>query len=127
MRHVDFEVYLGSQVLPPIERLCEPIEGTEKARLAECLGASSCSLLTRRVTHSPSLLGLDVTRYKATTADLPEREFRTLQSQISDAERFKDVESLKFRCKTCHSTSVFDGLDKNSVRTACSLHWLARR
>jgi DNA polymerase alpha subunit A len=36
----DFEVYLASQVLPPIERLCEHIEGTEKARLAECLGAS---------------------------------------------------------------------------------------
>lgn len=34
----DFGVYLGHQVLPPIERLCEPIEGTEKARMAECLG-----------------------------------------------------------------------------------------
>lgn len=35
----DFEVYLTAQVLPPVERLCDPIEGTEKARLAECLGA----------------------------------------------------------------------------------------
>lgn len=34
----DFEYYLGHQVLPPIERLCEPIEGTDRARLAECLG-----------------------------------------------------------------------------------------
>ena len=36
----DYEHYLSQQVLPPIERLCEPIEGTDRARLAECLGAS---------------------------------------------------------------------------------------
>ena len=35
---VDFEHYLANQVLPPIERLCEPIEGTDRSRLAECLG-----------------------------------------------------------------------------------------
>jgi hypothetical protein len=29
------------QVLPPIERLCEPITGTDRARLAECLGKST--------------------------------------------------------------------------------------
>ncbi|KAG6877195.1 hypothetical protein C0993_009512, partial [Termitomyces sp. T159_Od127] len=34
---IDFEYYLAHQVLPPIERLCEPIEGTDRARLAECL------------------------------------------------------------------------------------------
>ena len=34
----DYEYYLAHQVLPPIERLCEPIEGTDRARLAECLG-----------------------------------------------------------------------------------------
>jgi DNA polymerase alpha subunit A len=35
---LDFEFYLSQQILPPIERLCEPIEGTDRARLAECLG-----------------------------------------------------------------------------------------
>jgi DNA polymerase alpha subunit A len=35
---IDYEHYLAHQVLPPIERLCEPIEGTDRARLAECLG-----------------------------------------------------------------------------------------
>lgn len=37
---IDYEHYLSQQVLPPIERLCEPIEGTDRARLAECLGTS---------------------------------------------------------------------------------------
>lgn len=35
---IDYEYYLTNQILPPIERLCEPIEGTDRARLAECLG-----------------------------------------------------------------------------------------
>ena len=38
--HTDFEYYIANQVLPPIERLCDPIEGTERTRLAECLGTT---------------------------------------------------------------------------------------
>lgn len=36
----DYDHYLSHQILPPIERLCDPIEGTDRARLAECLGIS---------------------------------------------------------------------------------------
>ncbi|KAG8901757.1 DNA-directed DNA polymerase alpha catalytic subunit pol1 [Tulasnella sp. 408] len=36
---VDFEYYLSQQVLPPVERLCDPIEGTDRAHIAECLVA----------------------------------------------------------------------------------------
>ncbi len=35
---LDLQWYLSSQVLPPVARLCEPIEETSPARLAECLG-----------------------------------------------------------------------------------------
>ena len=38
MAGTDFEVYIASQILPPIERLCDAIEGTDRSRLAECLG-----------------------------------------------------------------------------------------
>src|ERR1700677_2350692 len=41
---VDYEYYLAHQILPPIERLCDPIEGTDRARLAECLGMSSACI-----------------------------------------------------------------------------------
>ena len=37
---LDYEYYLSQQILPPSERLCEPIEGTDRSRLAECLGKS---------------------------------------------------------------------------------------
>ena len=42
----DYEYYLSQQILPPIERLCEPIEGTDRARLANCLGKSSGGYLS---------------------------------------------------------------------------------
>ncbi len=35
---VDYEWYLSTQILPPISRLCEPIEGTSPAIISECLG-----------------------------------------------------------------------------------------
>ncbi|BGP09423.1 DNA-directed DNA polymerase alpha catalytic subunit pol1 [Rhodotorula toruloides] len=93
---IDFEVYLSTQVLPPIERLCEHIEGTEKARLAECLG-------------------LDAMRFKSTSLDVPEREFKTLQSQISDAQRFADAEPFRIRCRTCGTINPFDGILENKA------------
>ena len=37
-RVTDYDYYLSQQILPPIERLCERIEGTDRSRLAECLG-----------------------------------------------------------------------------------------
>ncbi len=40
----DYEYYIAHQILPPIERLCDPIEGTDRARLAECLGMSSACM-----------------------------------------------------------------------------------
>jgi DNA polymerase elongation subunit (family B) len=45
----DYEYYLAHQILPPIERLCDPIEGTDRARLAECLGMCNLPHLLRRL------------------------------------------------------------------------------
>lgn len=35
---LDFEWYLSNQILPPISRLCEPIEGTSAAIMSGRLG-----------------------------------------------------------------------------------------
>lgn len=35
---IDYEWYLTNQILPPISRLCEPIEGTSPAILSQCMG-----------------------------------------------------------------------------------------
>ncbi|KAH9849847.1 hypothetical protein C2E23DRAFT_887828 [Lenzites betulinus] len=86
---IDYEHYLSQQILPPIERLCEPIEGTDRARLAECLG-------------------LDPNRYRsAAGGEAEERYFGTLDSLMSDAERFKDADPLIIRCRSCKNDVTF--------------------
>ncbi|KAJ7708740.1 DNA polymerase alpha catalytic subunit [Mycena rosella] len=86
---LDFEHYLGHQVLPPIERLCEPIEGTDRARLAECLG-------------------LDPARYRTSSAiSSDEPTFSSLDSQMSDSERFKDADAFIVRCRSCRGELPF--------------------
>ncbi|KAF8196860.1 DNA polymerase family B-domain-containing protein [Mycena galopus ATCC 62051] len=86
---LDYEYYLGHQVLPPIERLCEPIEDTDRSRLAECLG-------------------LDPTRYRAAaSASVDEPSFSSLDSQMSDSERFKDASPFLVRCRHCHGETPF--------------------
>ncbi|OJT03335.1 DNA polymerase alpha catalytic subunit [Trametes pubescens] len=86
---IDYEHYLSQQILPPIERLCEPIEGTDKSRLAECLG-------------------LDPNRYRTSAGgDAEERYFGTLDSLMSDAERFQDTDPFVVRCRSCKNDVTF--------------------
>lgn len=94
---VDYEYYLSQQILPPIERLCEPIEGTDRARLAECLG-------------------LDPNRYRtATAAESESRAFSTLDSLISDAERYKECDHFVVRCRSCKGQVEFAFIGDRAV------------
>ncbi|KAI0731115.1 hypothetical protein C8Q76DRAFT_644698 [Earliella scabrosa] len=100
---IDYEHYLSQQVLPPIERLCDPIEGTDRARLAECLG-------------------LDPNRYRTITAgESEEKSFGTLDSLMSDAQRFKDADPFLVRCRSCQNSVPFGPLnerEKSHIQTA---------
>ncbi|KAF7983750.1 hypothetical protein HWV62_19727 [Athelia sp. TMB] len=91
---IDHEYYLAHQVLPPIERLCEPIEGTDRARLAECLG-------------------LDPARFRSNSSgELEARAFETLDSQMTDAQRFKDAAPFTVRCRKCKGEVDFEPIYK---------------
>ncbi|KAI8579056.1 hypothetical protein K450DRAFT_175568 [Umbelopsis ramanniana AG] len=81
---IDYDWYLNQQVHPPVARLCAPMDGTDVARIAECLG-------------------LDANKFHVgVTAEAAEQEeLYTLDSQISDEERFKDVDKLNVRCRGC--------------------------
>lgn len=88
--------------MQPILRLCESIEGTDRSRLAECLG-------------------LDPKRYATTGSnEVAEKEFFTFESHISDKERFKDSEPLVVRCMACTGSFSFEGLTDDSVSRAFS-------
>ncbi|KAK0471778.1 DNA polymerase alpha catalytic subunit [Armillaria novae-zelandiae] len=67
---IDYQYYLSQQILPPIERLCDPIEGTDRTHLVECLG-------------------LDPLRYRTAISSSfsEEHAFVSLDSRISDIER----------------------------------------
>lgn len=93
---IDYDLYLDAQVLQPVLRLCENIEGTERARLAECLG-------------------LDPARYTSSGGDIQERTFHRFESQIPDKERFKDASPLALRCPSCETTFSFEGLDSDAA------------
>ncbi|KAH8116362.1 hypothetical protein DFH11DRAFT_1580132 [Phellopilus nigrolimitatus] len=86
---IDFEHYLSQQVLPPIERPMRAHRGTDRARLAECLG-------------------LDPGRFRSyVSGDADERPFGTLESQMPDSVRFKDCDQLTIRCRKCEGQMLF--------------------
>ncbi|SLM35474.1 dna polymerase alpha subunit a [Lasallia pustulata] len=91
----DIEWYLYKQILPPIERLCAPIDGTDAVRLAECLG-------------------LDAKKYAFSSssgaAQGAQEEIFPLESQIPDNVRFKDATRLTLRCRACKHSFLFQGL-----------------
>ena len=96
----DVEWYLTQQILPPISRLCEPIEGTSQVIIAEKLGLDAA-----KYNHNIGLPGSginddDLVDYKPA-------------STLSDEERFRDVEKLNVMCSACGEGSEFPGVFYN--------------
>lgn len=93
----DVEWYIGKQIFPPVERLCANIEGTSTAQLAECLG-----LDTRRYANNAN--------HSSNNNNNNDLEIHPLESQIPDDVRFRDCTRLQLRCRSCKSTTTFEGL-----------------
>ena len=89
----DVEWYLTQQILPPISRLCEPIEGTSPGILAE-------------------ILGLDSSKYNQVSVNIDEDDIvdYTPASCLPDDERFKDVEKFVMTCSACYEDAEFPGV-----------------
>jgi DNA polymerase alpha subunit A len=81
---VDFEWYLTNQILPPISRLCEPIEGTSTATISE-------------------KLGLDSTKFRqANNDDVDHEDYGFVpKCKMPDADRFVDCAKLTYSCRAC--------------------------
>lgn len=118
---IDYEHYLAHQVLPPVERLCDPIEGTDRARLAECLGELMCHFGARLTDGGK---GLDPGRYRVSGEVEGGSAFATLDSQVSDAERFRNSEPFLVRCRGCQGQMLFSPIWEREVsRTLFTGHW----
>ncbi|VDI33871.1 DNA polymerase alpha subunit A [Mytilus galloprovincialis] len=92
---IDTKYYLANQVHPVIARLCDPIDGTDAAHLAECLG-------------------LDPSGYKhaAKQEEMDDDDALLGGVEMSDEEKYKDCQRFKFTCPgiTCGREIIFDGV-----------------
>ena len=95
----DIEWYLTQQILPPISRLCEPIDGTSQQILADKLGLDS----KRYSGVGPSSNNINAIDGEIDLDYIPE-------SLLSDEERFKDVNPLMVTCVVCGTKSAFPGV-----------------
>jgi DNA polymerase alpha subunit A len=89
---LDYNWYLANQIHPPLARLFEPIEGTDEAHIAECLG-------------------LDPNRYRGNSQNQQSSLISTtLQSITSDSERFRNMPKLNLECPNNHGEYTIDQL-----------------
>ncbi|KAK9455248.1 hypothetical protein V1511DRAFT_499890 [Dipodascopsis uninucleata] len=91
----DPEWYLAKQILPPIERLCGPIEGTDVMHLANCLGLDTRKYQLHNNSDDGTSQGFELT---------------PLESTIDDADRFRDARKLEVHCYECEKEFSFGGL-----------------
>lgn len=91
----DIDYYLHKQILPPVERLCAPISGTNITRLAECLGLDTSKYRLSPLSSNSSAEALTIS---------------PLESQIPDSVRFKDCTPPLLRCRRCKHMAAFHGL-----------------
>jgi len=82
---IDAHYYLEHQVHPVVSRLCDPVDGTDAARIAECLGIDASHFrqaMRRDEDDDAALLGV---------------------TEESELEKYRDCEELKFPCRGCGS------------------------
>ncbi|XP_022101936.1 DNA polymerase alpha catalytic subunit-like [Acanthaster planci] len=120
---VDTKYYLAQQVHPVVSRLCDPIEGTDAARIAECLG-------------------LDPAGYRHAVRQHDDETDAMLggEAAMADEEKYKNADRFKFVCPNTKCgreniiDSVFTGSDKliscslaqctnPECKTVLSNHW----
>jgi len=93
----DIEWYLTQQILPPISRLCEPMEGLSAGLIAARLGLDSTKYAMRTAFTNDDLNEDNLVSY------VPEA-FKT------DEDRFQDAQKLMLTCSACGVTSEFPGI-----------------
>jgi len=90
---VDYEYYLQNQIYPPVNRLCQPIDGMDAAYIAE-------------------YLGLDPKRFISQASynqDDQEDTYTTFAASVPDAERFKNVDKWEYKCFECKRNNQING------------------
>ncbi|KAI8801738.1 DNA polymerase family B-domain-containing protein [Cladochytrium replicatum] len=92
---IDFEWYLANQVYPPIQRLLEPIEGSDPVRLAE-------------------MLGLDANKYQnainSSSISAEPSRLRSFEEGQDASAKYRNVESWAPKCLACKQNNPIQGI-----------------
>lgn len=137
---IDVTWYLSNQILPPVARLCGPIEETNAGKIAHCLGkmtfvTSFRYILSRRVFKSKCLyviilyfqIGLDPKQFhnfnsKEENAATVDDDDVVVAIDYDDEEKFKAANQLGIKCLRCQNTYNFPGVfyppNQNPATTA---------
>ncbi|KAJ9057002.1 DNA-directed DNA polymerase alpha catalytic subunit pol1 [Entomophthora muscae] len=84
---VDYDWYISRQLLPPITRLCEPIDGITMSQLAESLGLDGSKFTAyQNSAHSETIF----------------------DNLVSQEQRFRDIAKLPITCVRCPGTVVIE-------------------
>uniref|UniRef100_A0A803KXY4 DNA polymerase n=1 Tax=Chenopodium quinoa TaxID=63459 RepID=A0A803KXY4_CHEQI len=96
---IDINYYLSQQIHPVVSRLCASIQGTDPARLADCLGLDSAKFQSKS---------------DLSTGNDPSS---SLLSSVDDEDRYQDCEPLILSCPSCSGSfdcpSIFSSLCKS--------------
>ncbi|CAM6100645.1 unnamed protein product [Calypogeia fissa] len=89
---VDIEYYISQQIRPVVTRLCAPIEGTDAAHIADCLG-------------------LDPSKFQQAQASSDQDEaILTSAPILDDDDRYRHCEPLELVCPQCTKLYQFSGV-----------------
>ena len=105
---IDYKHYLSLQILPPIERLADSMEGTDRSRLAACLGLDVHTYTTSSHASSDS-----------------SREWMTLESQVPSSIRYAHCDPLRVRCRQCGVVSEAVPLAHSARSSEGAAPWLS--
>uniref|UniRef100_A0A7S2UH04 DNA polymerase n=1 Tax=Attheya septentrionalis TaxID=420275 RepID=A0A7S2UH04_9STRA len=93
----DIEWYLTQQILPPISRLCEPLDGTSQSIIAQKLGLDTSKYQNMAKSNGVNIDDDDLVDY-------------TPACNLPDDDRFKDTKKLLITCGACNDENEFPGV-----------------
>ena len=114
---VDRKWYLEQQILPPVSRYCDPIDGTDISHLAHALGLDSNKYAHLAKRHGNG--DIDNNNNDGDDEDIDDKIMRI----TNPLQKYNDTcDALKIKCKHCGTTYDFGGVFNFKLKDAkCGL------
>ncbi|KAI8644466.1 hypothetical protein BD408DRAFT_340513 [Parasitella parasitica] len=108
---IDKEWYLLRQVLPSVDRICMPLEGTDRDKLAKCLQ----NITSEPPSDADGIVEVDQVPVKLYNED----GSSSISELVEPEDHQRNCESLKFRCPSCNYTIAYSKSDNDTHGLTC--------